>query len=177
MKHKVPIKTLRSRPRFKVYTLKTKEKFISKIQKHLARHEGKLDGYANGEVAMIRVVTDQDQYWKPEVQIRIEQDENNGNFLAVRGVIGPRPNVWTLFMFMYGFAGALFVTMGTFVLSEYIVKGESNWLWSLFLAAGIALTAFLASKIGQYISRDQLKTLYSFIDEILADSKFYERNK
>lgn len=88
MKNKVPIKTLRSRPRFKVYTKMSKEEFIALIQKHLEIHKSQMGGYANKEVAMIRLRTKNRTYWQPQVQIRMEKDEDNPKFLVVRGVIG-----------------------------------------------------------------------------------------
>ena len=174
MKNKVRIKSLGSRPRFKVYTKATKDELITLIKKHLEIRKHKIGGYANQEFAMVRLREDKGKYWVPQLQIRWEQDEDNPKFTVVRGVIGPRPNVWTMFMFFYGFAGALLLTLGTFAVSEYYVKGESVWIWSIPFALFIAIGTYAASKIGQIIAKHHLHEINDFVDEIFEETKFYE---
>ena len=76
MSQKVPIKSLLSRPRFKVYTHLSKQEFIELIKKHLQQNTSEIGGYANEEVTMVRVRKDKDKYWHPQLQIRIEEDED-----------------------------------------------------------------------------------------------------
>ena len=64
MSQKVPIKSLLSRPRFKVFTHLSKQEFIDLIKKHLETNSTEYGGYANQEVAMIRVRKDKDKYAK-----------------------------------------------------------------------------------------------------------------
>lgn len=174
MENKVQIKKIGSRPRFKVYTKSSKEDLIKIIKNHLNIKNTTIGGYANQEFAMVRLRRDKDKYWAPQLQIRWETDEENPSLTVVRGVIGPRPNVWTMFMFLYGFSGAVFLTLGSYVVSEYIVKGYSNWLWSIFAAIFIAAATFIASKIGQQIAKEHLSEINSFVDEIFDDADFYE---
>ena len=173
MENKVRIKKLRSRPRFKVYTRASKERLIEVIQKHLKERTKTVGGYANKEFAMVRLRKDKTKYWAPQLQIRWEIDEDDESITVVRGIIGPRPNVWTLFMFCYGLAGALIITLGSYAIAEYYVKGYSNWIWSIPFAICLALGAYLASKIGQRISKDHLKEIEDFVNEVFSDIKFY----
>lgn len=174
MKNKVRIKSLGSRPRFKVYTKATKEELITLIKKHLELRKQKIGGYANQEFAMVRLREDKGKYWAPQLQIRWELDEDNPNIIVVRGVIGPRPNVWTMCMFFYGLAGALILTLGTFSVSEFYVKGESIWIWSIPFAVLLALVTYLSTKIGQNIARHHLLEINDFVDEIFEETEFYE---
>lgn len=173
MKNKVRIKTLRSRPRFKVYTKATKEDLIILIKKHLELNKKILGGYANQEFAMVRLREDKGKYWVPQLQIRWEEDDEHPKFIVVRGVIGPKPNIWTMFMFIYGFSGALILTLGTFSISEFYVKGESIWIWTIPFALFLALGTYTAAKIGQKIAKYHLETINDFINQIFQETKFY----
>ena len=174
MENKIRIKTLRSRPRFKVYTKATKEELITLIQKHLKISNKIIGGYANREFAMVRLRQEKEKYWAPQLQIRWEEDEDHPNQIIVRGIIGPRPNIWTMFMFFYGLAGALVITLGTYALSEYIVKGESYWIWIVPFGIAIAVATYFAAKIGQKLAKEHLNVLHQFVDDIFNDTNFYE---
>ena len=174
MSQKVPIKSLLSRPRFKVFTQLSKQEFIDLIKKHLEKNSVEYGGYANNEIAMVRVRKDKDKYWHPQLQIRIEEDEDHLDYLVVRGIIGPKPNVWTFFAFLYGLSGAVFITLGSYALSEYIVQGTSVWIWAIPVALLIALGTYAASLYGHYIAKFQLGRLFHFVNDLLNDAEFYE---
>lgn len=174
MENKVRIKSFRSRPRFKVYTKASKIELIKNIKKHLALNNKEIGGYANQEFAMVRLRKDKNKYWAPQLQIRWEMDEDNNELTVVRGVIGPRPNIWTMFMFFYLLSGALLITLGTYAISEYYVTGSSNWIWSIVLSILLAIGTFTAAKIGQHISKDHLAEIYKFINSVFNDIEFYE---
>lgn len=174
MHNKVRIKTLRSRPRFKVYTKASKEELIQLIKKHLEHNSKAIGGYANKEFAMVRLRKEKEQFWAPQLQIRWEQDEDNIQHTVVRGIIGPRPNVWTFFMFMYGLSGALLLTLGSYALSEYIVNGESHWVWSVPVALCIGIGTYIATRIGQNLAKEHLQVLNDFVDDLFQEVEFYE---
>lgn len=176
MSQKVPIKSLLSRPRFKVYTHLSKQEFIELIQKHLQENSQEYGGYANKEIAMIRVRKDKDKYWHPQLQIRIEEDDDHPGYLVVRGIIGPKPSIWTFFAFLYGLSGAVILTLGCYVISEYIVQGKSDWIWSVIIASALGLGTYLASLYGHQLAKFQLGRLYHFVNALLNDAEFYENS-
>lgn len=176
MSQKVPIKSLLSRPRFKVYTHLSKPEFIELIKKHLQENSQEYGGYANEEVAMIRVRKDKDKYWHPQLQIRIEEDEDHPEYLVVRGIIGPKPSIWTFFAFLYGLSGAIVLTLGCYAISEYIVQGKSVWIWSIPIALLLGLGTYLASLYGHQLAKFQLGRLYHFVNTLLNDAEFYENS-
>ncbi len=174
MSQKVHIKSLLSRPRFKVFTQLDKQEFIKLIKNHLEQHSTEYGGYANNEIAMIRVRKDKDKYWHPQLQIRIENDEDHPNYLTIRGIIGPKPSVWTFFAFLYGLSGAIFITLGTYSFSEYLVQGKSAWIWAIPFSIILALSTYFASLYGHYLAKFQLGKLYHFVNSLIKDAEFFE---
>lgn len=177
MSQKVHIKSLLSRPRFKVFTKLSKDEFVHLLKTELEKNSGEFGGYVNQEVAMIRVRKDKDKYWHPQLQIRIEEDEDHPDYLVVRGIISPKPAVWTLFAFLYGLCGAIIITLGTYSISEYIVQGSSYWIWSIPFSILFALGIYLASLYGHHLAKFQLGRLYHFVNELLRCAEFYENQK
>ncbi len=175
MKDRVHIKSIRSRPRFKVYSTRSKENVEELIRKHLDLNHS-LGGYCNTLQAMIRVRKEKTKYWSPQLQLRLEHHEDHPEILEMRGVLGPRSNVWTLFMFLYGFAGALALTVGIYGLVELMLGIGNLWIWSLLVSFLIAALTYSAAKYGQYLSRDQLEELHQLVDDIYAEGDFYQEN-
>ncbi|WP_068598339.1 hypothetical protein ACF3NR_10325 [Vaginella massiliensis] len=169
--HKVHIKSIRSRPRFKVFSTRSKKVVEELIRKHLAFNPD-LGGYCNDLQAIIRVRKEKNKYWSPQLQLKLEPNEDDQQVLEMRGVLGPRPSIWTFFMFSYGFAGALTLTVGIYGLVEWMLGMGNFWIWSLVLSALITALTYAAAKYGQHLSKDQLERLHQFIDDIYAEGGF-----
>ena len=59
---------------------------------------------------------DDQQYWSPELTLRIEAEEGGSR---ISGLMGPKAEVWTLFVFCYAVLG-----LGTLIV---LLIGLSNW--------------------------------------------------
>ncbi len=92
------------RPRFKLDFDESQQKIISKFENNLndtaCKYRSKIvDGHV-----IIDVPTDESHFWSPQLNIEIEKIDNGKTI--VRGLFGPKPQVWTLFMFFH-FATAI----------------------------------------------------------------------
>jgi hypothetical protein len=83
--------------------------------------------------------------------------EGTGSRLHAR--FGPHPQVWTGFAFVYLASGVTFLFSLAFTAALMTTGGSP---WSLYLSAGAAammLLMFGISKVGQRLSRDQMRAL------------------
>ena len=110
MKNEILINTIRTRPRFKVVSGMSAQGFSDKVNLHLKNRSRVLSGYCNTEVGRISMIQDQDKYWAPQLELRIEKNPDNPSQIEIRGIFVPRNSVWTLFMFSYGLGGAILLT-------------------------------------------------------------------
>ncbi len=171
MKNEIEINAIRSRPRFKVIAEMTAEEFSKKINIHLKDRNKVLGGYCNSEVGMIRVLRDQDKYWAPQLQIRIENEAGRPNEIEIRGVFGPRTSIWTLFIFSYGLGGAVLLTTGMYGWIELALGMGSFWVWTNLIGILLIIGPYISAKIGQRIARNHMNLLRSFIERVLVEEK------
>ncbi|MEP2024651.1 MAG: hypothetical protein ABJH98_17430 [Reichenbachiella sp.] len=109
-------------------------------------------------------------YWSPQLSLSFESSETGS---VLRGLYGPRPEVWTMFVLFYSIIG--------FAVLVILVIGYSNWtlgqsaqiLWLVPALVGIFLTLYLVSYFGQKMGRKQIVTLHNFVEKAL-DVKFQE---
>ena len=171
MKNEIEINAIRSRPRFKVFSTMKAEKFSEKINLHLKNRQKVLGGYCNSEVGVIRVLKDQDKFWAPQLQIRIEKEPDDHSQIIIRGVFGPRPSIWTLFMFSYGFGGAILLTTGLYGWIELALGMGNFWVWTNLIGILLIIGPYISAKIGQRIARNHVDLLRAFIERVLVEEK------
>ncbi len=171
MNNEILINAIRSRPRFKVSTEMTAEVFSQKLNIHLKDRHKVLSGYCNSEVGMIKVKKDEDKYWAPQLQLRIENSEDQPGEIQIRGVFGPRSSIWTFFMFSYGLGGAILLTTGLFGWIELALGIGSFWVWTNLIGLALIIGPFISAKIGQRIAKNHMDLLRTFIERVLVEEK------
>jgi hypothetical protein len=141
----------------------------------MARVRQLLDGsphHVNGKIIgdhIILDITGEDvHFWSPQLNFRVEENEEADSPTVIAGLIGPRPSTWTLFMFVYfsvGIAGFFITSYG---ISRYMV-GEPSWaVWGLPVAALFMLTAYQAGKLGERLGAEQVEELKQFVREAVG---------
>ena len=90
-------------------------------------------------------------------------DEDDPDKSLVRGIIGPKPNVWTMFMFIYFGIGIVGLFGSSYGLSKLTLGKESTlFVWAFPIALLLMSTAYFASKSGERLGSDQINLLKTF---------------
>jgi len=174
MKNEIEIHAIRSRPRFKVVAKMAADEFSQKLKKHFQNHQRNLGGYVNSEVAVIRLRQDKEKYWAPQLQIRVEENEDQKGTIVVRGLFGPRPAIWTFFMFSYGLGGAILLTTGLYGWIEMALGIGNFWVWTNLLGLILIIGPYISAKIGQQIAKNHMSVLRTFIETVLVEEKIIQ---
>ena len=95
------LKSFRVRPRFQIESIFTGEELNDRINTELKNSESCLGSVMAGHVTLYLPVNEQ-HYWSPQLSLSIEDTENG---CLIRGLYGPRPSVWTMFVFIYFIIG------------------------------------------------------------------------
>ena len=88
-------------------------------------------------------------YWSPQLSFRVEPDDEDANSSIVSGLIGPRPGVWTLFMFIYFLVGILGFFISSFGVSRMMLGEYSHFILAFPIAILFMLTAYRVGKYGE----------------------------
>ncbi|WP_262152183.1 hypothetical protein [Chryseobacterium foetidum] len=155
---------IRNRPRFKMFTLLSKEDYAVNLKEYLSSHAGEFEGNVNKEVATICVKTEDDNYWKPQLALRVEAEDEK---TVIRGVFGPSSAVWTFFMFLYFLFTIFWMTFFTMYYVEQQIK-TNEYPWALTLSFVmlffIGLT-YTAARFGQFKGKEEMLKLRKFAEE------------
>lgn len=116
---------------------------------------------------ILDIADEEFHYWSPQLNFRVEQDELDPNQSVVSGLIGPRPAVWTLFMFIYFLIGIIGFVISTFGVSKMMLGEYSNLILAFPIAILFMLTAYRVGKYGEKLAEDQIEILKQFVREAL----------
>jgi hypothetical protein len=106
----------------------------------------------------------QRRIWSPHLSLQIEPSENGS---ILNGRFSPRPDIWTLLMFLY-FTILTLVFFGAMLGFAQRMIGQTAWGF-VAVAVGLPLIGLLhlASLVGQQLGREQMAELRSRLDAAL----------
>ncbi|MGD1892896.1 MAG: hypothetical protein ACFB15_20210 [Cyclobacteriaceae bacterium] len=110
-------------------------------------------------------------YWSPQLNFRIEPNEQYPDHSVVSGLIGPRPAVWTMFMFIYAAIGVIAFFISLFAVSNIMLGKPTNLIYAFPIALLFMLTAYLVGKYGERLAKDQMELLKQFVREAVYFEK------
>lgn len=158
------LNNIRNRPRFKLYTDLSLEEYEANLRDYLDKHRDQFYGNINKEVATIFVKKEEDNYWKPNLALRIEKEDEK---TVIRGIFGPSSAVWTFFMFLYFLFTIAWMVFITLCYVERQIN-TNNYPWalpsSLVVLGFIALT-YGAARFGQNKAKEEMQELRKFAEE------------
>jgi hypothetical protein len=167
---RVQLDNLHIRPRFSFTVSIPKEELLEKFRKRLKGEECKCEGYVALHHVVLRVPYDDQHYWSPQLQFSVDEMEDDQSKSEIRGLVGPQPAVWTLFVFIYSFIGITGTFASLFGLSKWTLGEYSVFIWALPGTIILSATAYLVSKFGQRLGHDQIEVLSGFLQDTLSQT-------
>lgn len=160
--------SIRIRPRFQERISRSPESLMQLFEQQLMDSERRCVGtIIPDNHVLIKINPSERHFWSPQLWLTFDT-EPNGNTL-LRGLYGPSPSVWTLFVFGYGALGvaALFIAMAG--LAQLNLDMPAPILWALPVIALLALGIYITAQIGQKLGAQQTFELHHFLETTLEE--------
>lgn len=155
------------RPRFQVPCPLSPAEATARLKEGLKHIECPVRGRVIPDFASLMLPEQEREMWSPYLTVSLEKGPG-GQGSLVRGVYGPAPGLWTLFMFLYT---ALLMSAAAILLYGMVLRtlGErSSILWLVPVLLALFVTLWLVASVGQRLSRHQMKTLHDFVEQSLG---------
>jgi hypothetical protein len=159
--------SFRIRPRFEKSTPLSPEEIQERIQKALSVPNARCRGKMIPRFITLFIPVEERHYWSPQLTINMWEEEDGTTLL--RGLYGPSPSVWSLFVYSYAAIGILFTFIGIIGYSQWSLDQDAKILWALPALALAALVLYFVAQTGQKIGAAQTFTLHHFFEEALED--------
>ena len=156
------------RPRFSIDLDKSCDAVLNNFTEEFKKEECKIRGKIVDGHVFISVPKDDEHFWSPQLHLEILDESENKSIL--KGLFGPKPQVWTLFMFIHFIIGISFLGFGVMLYSKLSLEEPIVFplIMMIFLPLFWTLLYFLG-KIGKDTGKEQMKTLHDFMINIIND--------
>ena len=106
------------------------------------------------------------EYWSPHLHLELESKSENETH--IRGLFGPEPTLWTLFMFLHFMVAGIFLIFSAIAYSNYVLKQPTTMDLVVMLLMVIVwfLLYFIAKQI-RFKGNGQMNELEGKFLEIL----------
>ena len=155
------------RPRVKMVLKERPQELIAKFKKVLAGENCNFHGKIIGSHIVIDVPSKEAHFWSPQLHIEIDKIDENGTQL--KGLFGPKPQVWSLFMF---FHFALAVAFIGFSIMAYVKMSlNESYLMPLIICISIPViwvVLYFLGNVGKRKGKRQMEELNDFMKEVLS---------
>lgn len=103
-------------------------------------------------------------YWTPELHISLEETEEG---TIIRGLFGPKPQVWTLFVLFYSIIGLAITIIGLYGLSLLFIENDAPILWTVPILVLLLLSIYATSWYGKKLGSHEIELLSKFFNKTL----------
>ena len=156
------------RPRFRLPVPMSPDQVIERVEQRLKHPDCPCRGAVAGshQVIELNVLDRERNFWSPSLSVTVAgtTDETGS---VVHGLVGPNPNLWTLFAMAYMGLLTLLMFVGIFGVVQW---GLGLYPWGL-LGAPVLIAVMglmhVSSRIGQRLAAPQTAMLRHFLEEAL----------
>lgn len=162
--------TVEFRPRFKLYVNLTPEEIEERLIFFLKDHNPDDIRWRSsvGYHIVMRTPPEKRHFWSPQMDINLTKEGER--LTVVRGLIGPLPVVWTMYVFFYAIFGLGGLTALMAGGSQFAL-GHEPWAW-YFVPVSIVFSLLMAmfSQFGKKLANAEMRQLKSLVDRALGDA-------
>ncbi|MCB9297307.1 MAG: hypothetical protein H6559_29900 [Lewinellaceae bacterium] len=155
------------RPRFQQEIPLSKDEALARLRAALKRPGSPIIGYVADHHVTLKIPYDKQHFWSPQLALEVETHES-GQGALIRGLFGPRPSVWLMFVFMYSIIGVICLFVAITGFSQVSLGIPAPVLWVLPVGAGLAIFLYLSAKTGERLGKDEMQQLKRFLDEVVT---------
>jgi hypothetical protein len=153
------------RPRFRMELPYAVDELENRLKTALKDENAPVKGRVISGHATFYLPREDQHYWSPQLGISFEE---SGEGTLLRGLYGPRPQVWTMFVLFYSAIGFAVLVIAVFGLSYWSLGKSAAILWWVPVLAVLFLSLYLVAYYGQRLGRNQMHILERFIKEVIA---------
>ncbi len=112
----------------------------------------------------IRIPKKEQHFWSPQLHLEIYDNDKP----TLKGLFGPSPTVWTLFMFLHFIVAGLFTTAGIWLYANISLDQPIIFpITSMIVLFITWFVLYFAGRLGREAGKKEMYALYSFMEETL----------
>ena len=154
------------RPRFTIDLEESTENVLNKFSEEFKKEDCAFIGSIVDGHVFISVSKKDEHFWSPQLHLEILEKQHDKSLL--KGLFGPKPQVWTLFMFVHFVIGVSFLGFGVMLYTRMSLESSIFFpLMMVILLPFIWVILYFLGKIGKGTGKNQMQKLHDFMIEVI----------
>ena len=165
--HENKINRVLLKPRFRMELDESETEILHKFMAGLEQSDLKYPNKIVDQHIIIDVLPEEEHFWSPQLQIEIDKDENEKTI--VKGLLGPKPKVWTFFMFLHFFVAVAFCIFLVIFYTNWSLNQEYGFALSMCIVMPILwIVLYFSGQLGKRFGYKQMLELHDFMMDTLS---------
>ncbi len=167
--HQDELNRILLKPRFKLRYSDSQEEIIEQFRLNLSSEKCPFPSKIVDHHIVIDVPKGKEHFWSPQLHVEVEKEDET---TIVKGILGPKPKIWTMFIFFH-FAVALtfFVFFVIFYSRWSLDQDYTLSMIMCILMPVIWVVLYFGGQLGKKFGYEQMRELHDFLITALKDKK------
>lgn len=153
------------RPRFKFDIDICNEDLLERFG---AKEKGEFIVTRVDDHVFIRFPKQNQHFWSP--QLHLEINEKDSSSATVRGLFGPNPTIWTMFMFLHFVVAGFFIAFGIWAYTNArLDKSYAIQLFVTFMMVAFWFVLYFAGRMGRSKGKPEMERLFKFMRKTILE--------
>jgi hypothetical protein len=155
------------RPRFTIDLEENTQEIIKNFSNEFKSENCQFRGSIVDGHIFISVPKKDEHFWSPQLHLEILEETKRTSLL--KGLFGPKPQVWTLFMFVHFVIGTLFLGFSVLLYTKISLKEPIFFpLIMMVVLPFIWAVLYFLGKIGKDTGKTQMRDLHDFMVKVIG---------
>lgn len=157
------------KPRFKLKYDTSVESILDEFRTSLAVKDCKYKSQIVDHHIVIDVPVVEEHFWSPQLHVEVEKEDN---LTIVKGILGPKPKIWTFFMFLHFIVAIAFFVFFVIFYSKWSLDQEYYFSMTLCLLMPVLwVVLYFVGQLGKKFGYDQMVGLHNLLIKSLKNFK------
>lgn len=155
------------RPRFRIEVLKSKEVLFSQFKKELQKNSCCFTSKIAGNHIFLDISKEDSKIWSPQLHLELEEVSNDKTL--IKGLFGPKPHIWTFFMFLHFFIAVIFIGFSIMLYVQKTLGNNINLPFIIVILMPIFwFTLYFLGRYAKIKARKQMISLHDFVEKVMG---------
>lgn len=156
------------KPRFKMKFDESQEEILAKFKENLKDKDCKYCSKQSGNHIFLDVPKAEEHFWSPQLQVEVIKVEKDKT--TIKGILGPKPQVWTMFIFFHFVLALAFVVFFVLFYVKWSMEKEYTFYkYMLIILPIIWIIMYFVGQTGKKLAYQQMLELDNFLKRILKN--------
>lgn len=157
------------RPRFEISSPYEVSELHNIMKKAIHSNQAPCEGKVRYGYVSLFPKESEHHYWSPHLSVTMEEHpEEKGSLL--RGLYGPSPSVWTMFIFVYSIIALAIVIALVIGFANMSIDESTAILWAVPALIILFASMYLVSSVGQKKGHSQIEEMHHFFESCIGQT-------